>query len=253
VTDEGDVFMMFSPAEHTDSMKRRKERKRRERIEKRNNASSKSTTQNLETTTTEQKTPEKDDKSSLAPIAITPTKSQITMDSSSRTVVRGNPSPRSVSVLPVADNATTTTPTRNNNEKPQYYKITQHPQSSLVLDGEYNYTSTPSPSRGEHRGASPRIIIHETRGQSGTTTQHKSSSSPWKQHGNTDTDSTTASSDEYNNNNNSNCDSKNVNDCNAIRKYCEEMPADDDDMFYTKWCSFCILDNNQNGTKRTKR
>jgi hypothetical protein len=236
--------MMFSPAEHTDSMKRRKDRKRRERNEKRNKVAA--DTKSTNPTTAEQTTPEREDKRSLSPVAITPTKSQATMDSSSRTVVHGNPSPRSVGILPVVEVAT---PTRDNIEKQQFYKIAQHPQSSLELEGEYNYTTTPSPVRGEHRGVSPRVVIHETRGQS----MQNISTQKWKQNG-TDTDSTTASSDEYNNNNNK-CNNKNVN-CNSIETYCEEMPTDDDDMFYSKWCSFCILGNNKTTsttTTRTKR
>jgi hypothetical protein len=43
IGDDGNLFMMFSPAEHADSMKRRKEKKRRERREQRLSSSGNST------------------------------------------------------------------------------------------------------------------------------------------------------------------------------------------------------------------
>jgi hypothetical protein len=222
--------MMFSPAEHTDSMKRRKERKRRERIERKTNELKAKNSKVADMQTIEEKkTQDHSDVSSVAPTVVTPTKSKSSLDDSGRTVVQSNPSPRSVSVLPVV------TPTRTS--KPQLQQVTQYSNTSQ-LDDEYDYNITPiSPTRsiGSHRGVSSRVIIHESRGQ--TQIGNSVPVSVWTSR---DLDNDSESSNGYNL----------QQQCNVMRSYCEEMPKDDDDMFYSKWCSFCVLDTNQS-TKAT--
>ena len=218
-------MMMFSPAEHTDSMKRRKERKRRERNERKANELKNKSGNNKVTdmeTIEEKKTQDQSDVSSVAPTVVTPSKSKPLMDDSGRLIVQNNSSPRSVSELPVG------TPT-----KPQ---VSQY-QLTSGLDDEYDYNITPNtPTRsltGSHRGISSRIIIHESRGQA----TNANSTSAWTSR---DLDNDSESSSGYNF----------QQQCNVVRSYCEEMPKDDDDMFYSKWCSFCVLDSNQS-TKST--
>ena len=223
--------MMFSPAEHTDSMKRRKERKRRGRIERKTNELKTKNSKVADMQTIEEKkTQDQSDVSSVAPTVVTPTKSKTPMDDSGRTVVQSNPSPRSVSGLPVV------TPTRTS--KQQLQQVTQYSNTSQ-LDDEYDYNITPiTPTRsiaGSHRGKSPRVIIHESRGQ--------------VQGGNAAPVSVWASR-EFDNNSESSSGYNIQQQCNVMRSYCEEMPNDDDDMFYSKWCSFCVLDANQS-TKGT--
>ena len=231
VTDEGNVFMMFSPAEHTDSMKRRKERKRRERHERKTNElKSKSSKKADMQTIEEKKTQDQSDVSSVAPTVVTPSKSKNLMDSSGRTVVQSNnnPSPRSVSVLPV-----------ENSTKTAEAKLEQVPLHSQTLEkqDEYNYSATPvTPTRsvtGSHRGISSRVIIHESRGQ----VQNGNATSAWTSR---DYDNDSESSNGYNI----------KQQCNVMRSYCEEMPKDDDDMFYSNWCSFCVLDTKGAKIKR---
>ena len=227
VTEEGNVFMMFSPAEHTDSMKRRKERKRRERNERKTNDPKNKSSNNKVHGVTDMETIEEkntldhSDVSSVAPTVATPSKSKTSMDDSGRTIVPSNSSPRSVSVLPVV------TPTRAMKEQ-----LTQYPLASN-LDEEYDYNITPTtPIRnisGSHRGVSSRVIIHESRGQQASTSN---AASVWTSR---DQDNDSESSNGYNI----------QQQCNVMRSYCEEMPKDDDDMFYSNWCSFCVLDTNQ--------
>jgi hypothetical protein len=221
--------MMFSPAEHTDSMKRRKERKRRERNEQKTNELKNKIRSNKVTdmeTIEEKKTQDHSDVSSVAPTVVTPSKSKSSMDDSGRTIVQNNSSPRSVSVIPVV------TPSRTS--KPP---ITQYSQVSH-LDDEYDYNITPNTTSqgiaGSHRGVSSRVIIHESRGQASTS----NNLSTWATR---DLDNDSESSNGYNV----------QQQCNVIRSYCEEMPKDDDDMFYSNWCSFCVLNTNQNRKGKT--
>jgi hypothetical protein len=214
VTDEGNVLMMFSPAEHTDSMKRRKERKRRERNERKaNELKTKSSNKVADMQTIEEKkTQDHSDVSSVAPTVVTPRKSKTLMDDSGRTIVQSNSSPRSVSGLPI-----------------ETLIRTAELQTSQLED-EYDYSVTPiTPTRsitGSHRGVSSRVIIHESRGQA----QNENAVSAWTSR---DFDNESESSNGY----------KIQQQCNVMRSYCEEIPKDDDDMFYSNWCSFCMLDS----------
>lgn len=83
VGDDDKIFMMFSPAEHTDSMKRRKEMKRKERRER--------------SDTVEQKSPETRDKES--PLVVTP-------QTASSSQASGSRSPRPGSITPTTHNVT---------------------------------------------------------------------------------------------------------------------------------------------------
>jgi hypothetical protein len=231
VTEEGNVFMMFSPAEHTDSMKRRKERKRRERNERKSNEISKKNVNekvaDKVSSSEEQKSHSHGDVSSVEPTVVTPTKSRMSMIDSKSKVEIGNASSRTVSLLPVE------APIKNS--KPQFYQITQHRQPESLCNGDNNNVADIVPTGshvGNHRGVSSRVIIHESRGQSNTT------SPPVTSLGN---DNDSESSNGY----------TGLQQCDVIRTYCEEMPTDEDDMFYSKWCSFCVLDTNTT-TKTTK-
>ena len=223
--------MMFSPAEHTDSMKRRKERKRRERNERKTSELKKKNSSNKGVdmqTIEEKKTQDFSDVSSVAPTVATPSKSKGLMDDSGRTIDQNNSSPRSVSELPVV------TPTRGT--KPQ---VAQYPQTSN-LDDEYDYNITPNtPTRsvaGSHRGISSRVIIHESR----QATPTGNTVLTWTSR---DIDNDSESSNGYNI----------QQQCNVMRSYCEEIPKDDDDMFYSKWCNFCVLDTNQSSKGTTMK
>lgn len=232
ITDEGKVMMMFSPAEHTDSMKRRKERKRRERLEKlkltKSNNKADPVTASPDTnsnavdtaafcTRAEQKSPEVSDVSSVAPTVVTPNKSKISFDSTTNstttTVVRGNSSSsRSVSGLPINDSTTT----RNRNqsmsiENADEYKYDTSNDSAL---------STPT-NLGSHRGSSRLMMQEPVRGQQHQPQQQKRSFLTYN-----DSESTASSKDGYKQ---------------YMRPFCPI--EEDDDMFYTKWCSFCFIDD----------
>ena len=191
VTEDGNVFMMFSPAEHTDSMKRRRERKRRERNEKRQ---SKKKNQD---TTPDPQTPER-----LHPVVetstssqeVTPPQSNARMESiGSKTVVASNSSPRSVQQVPVLESSKSPlgnepyirSSTREWNNAPEY------PAQTIL--------------KNSHRG-SARIVIHESR--------------PASQQSHWGTDRSSSSE--------------------SANGFCDTLPADDDDMFYSKWWSFCF-------------
>jgi hypothetical protein len=221
VTDEGNVFMMFSPAEHTDSMKRRKDRKRRERNEKRNVSRSDQNNNDSSNQASEQKTPEREDKSSLS-LEITPPKSN-TLGSSS-TVVISNPSPRSVHEMPDFSSK------KNDTGSPQRSNTTQHPPGLNLDDygsNNYNYDNKfiePTSRAGSHRG-SARVIIHESRQEPSRQQSTKWEISPRSGSG-VDRRGDGTEPESF---------------CNA-NGYCDEIPADDDDVWYTKWWSFCFHD-----------
>jgi hypothetical protein len=197
VTEDGNVFMMFSPAEHTDSMKRRKDRKRRERNEKRQ--AKKQTQDPLDPKTPERlKSVVEDTSSSLE---ITPPQSNGRVESSgSKTVMASNSSPRSVQQIPALESS-------KDRASDSYIRQPVPNPTTAILKS--------NPPAGAHRG-SARIVIHEPR--------PASQQSQWG----TDRSSSPES----------------------MGGFCENLPADDHDMWYSKWWSFCFHDGVKSAGKR---
>jgi hypothetical protein len=188
-----------------------KRRKERKRRERNEKRQAKKQTQD----SSDPKTPERLKRvveNSSSSLEVTPPQSNSRMESNgSKTVVASNPSPRSVQQVPVLESS--------KDRAGDSYTGIRQPVRGWNDAPEFPANSTTTilkttPPTGTHRG-SGRIVIHEPR--------PASQQSQWG----TDRSSSPES----------------------MGGFCDNLPADDDDIWYSKWWSFCFHD----GVKTTEK